>query len=72
MKILIFLATIMRNKYAKKKEWKVPKQKYKLSNWSEYSDGLGRRSEIDIWLSEEAIPSAFQDPSFISGLVISA
>ena len=45
----------MPNKYAEKKEWNVPKQRYKLSNWSEYSDGLRRRGEIDVWLSEEAI-----------------
>ena len=45
----------MPNKYANKKEWKVPKQKYKLSNGSEYSDVLRRRGEIDVWLSEEAI-----------------
>ena len=44
----------MSNKYAEKKEWKVPKHKYKLSNWSEYSDALRRRGEIDVWLSEEA------------------
>ena len=45
----------MPNKYAEKKEWNVPKQRYKLSNWSEYSDALRRRGEIDVWLSEEAI-----------------
>ena len=44
----------MPNKYVEKKEWKVPKQKYKFSNWSEYSDALRRRGEIDVWLSEEA------------------
>lgn len=45
----------MPNKYAEKKEWNVPKQRYKLSNWSEYSDTLRRRGEIDVWLSDEAI-----------------
>jgi len=45
----------MPNKYAEKKEWNVPKQRYKLSNWSEYSDALRRRGEIDVWLSDEAI-----------------
>ena len=45
----------MPNKYAEKKEWNVPKQRYKLSNWSEYSDALRRRGELDAWLSEEAI-----------------
>ena len=39
----------MPNKYAEKKEWKVPIQKYKLSNRSEYSDALRRRGEIDVW-----------------------
>ena len=51
----LFFDTIMPNKYAEKKEWNVPKQKYKLSNWSEYSDALRRRGEIDVWLSEEAL-----------------
>ena len=45
----------MPNKYAKKKGWDVPKQKYKLRNWSEYNEALRRRGEIDVWLSEEAI-----------------
>ena len=29
---------IMPNKYAEKKGWKVPKQKYKIKNWSEYNE----------------------------------
>ena len=45
----------MPNKYANKKGWKVPKQKYKLTNWSEYNAALRRRGAIDVWLSEEAI-----------------
>ena len=44
----LFCDTIMPNKYAEKKEWNVPKQRYKLSNWSEYSDALRRRGEIDV------------------------
>jgi len=46
----LFCDTIMPNKYAEKKEWNIPKQRYKLSNWSEYSDALRRRGEIDVWL----------------------
>lgn len=51
----LFCDAIMPNKYAEKKAWKIQKQKYKLNNWSEYSDALRRRGEIDVWLSEEAI-----------------
>ena len=42
-------------KYAKDKGWKVPKQKYKLKNWSKYSNALKDRGRIDFWLDKEAI-----------------
>lgn len=45
----------MPNKYAKKKGWDVPKQKYKLRNWSEINEALRRRGDITIWLSADAI-----------------
>ena len=45
----------MPNKYAKKKGWNVPKQKYKLSNWSDYNEALRSRGDITVWLSEAAI-----------------
>ncbi len=45
----------MPNKYPEKKGWKIPKQKYKISNWSEYNKALRQRGNIDIWLSEELI-----------------
>lgn len=50
----------MPNKYAAKKGWKIPKQKHKLNNWSEYSDALRRRGEIDVWLSEAAISQWYE------------
>ena len=50
----------MPNKYAEKKAWNVPKQKHKLSNWSEHSDALLRRGEIDFWLAEEAISLRYE------------
>ena len=50
----------MPNKYAEKKGWNVPQQKHKLSNWSEYSDALRRRGEIDVWLSEGAISQWYE------------
>ena len=45
----------MPNKYPEKKGWKVPKQKYKVTNWSEYNNALRRRGDITVWLSDDAI-----------------
>lgn len=45
----------MPNKYPEKKGWKVPKQKYKVTNWSDYNNALRNRGDIEIWLSDEAI-----------------
>ena len=50
----------MPNKYPNKKGWKVSKQKYKLTNWSEYNSSLRRRGEIDVWLSLEAISKWYE------------
>ena len=43
----------MPNKYAEKKGWKVPKQKYKISNWSEYNAALRQRGSIEVWISQD-------------------
>lgn len=45
----------MPNKYPQKKGWNVPKQKYKLKNWSEYNEALRRRGDITVWLSEDVL-----------------
>ena len=50
----------MPNKYAKKKGWKLPKQKYKTSNWDEYTQGLRDRGNIEIWISDEAINNWYE------------
>ena len=51
---------MMPNKYPEKKGWKVPKQKYKLSNWSEYNESLRHRGSIDVWLSVDAISQWYE------------
>ena len=43
----------MPNKYSAKKGWDVPKQKYKVINWSEYNESLRQRGDITVWLSDE-------------------
>jgi hypothetical protein len=50
----------MPNKYSEKKGWKVPKQKYKVSNWSEYNQALRNRGRIEFWIDEEAIEQWYE------------
>ena len=57
----------MPNKYPKKKGWKVPKQKYKLTNWAEYNEALRRRGDITVWLSEEAIEQGYEKDRVYDG-----
>jgi hypothetical protein len=58
---------IMPNKYANKKGWNVPKQKYKLTNWSEYNAALRSRGAIDVWLSEDAISQWYEKDRVYDG-----
>lgn len=53
----------MPNKYPEKKGWNVPKQQYKITNWSEYNAALRSRGRIDVWISEEAIGLWYEDQS---------
>jgi len=50
-----------------KKGWNVPKQKYKLTNWSEYNDALRRRGDITVWLSEDAISQWYEQDRVYDG-----
>lgn len=45
----------MPNKYPEKKGWNVPKQTYKVSNWSDYNHALRERGNIEVWMSDAAI-----------------
>jgi hypothetical protein len=46
-------------KYPEDKGWKVPKQKYKLKNWSKYNNALKDRGRIDFWLDKEVVMRFF-------------
>ena len=43
----------MPNKYTNKKGWKIPKQRYKVTNWSDYNDALRQRGNIEIWMASD-------------------
>jgi len=45
----------MPNKYPEKKGWKITKQKYRVSNWSDYNEALRSRGDISVWLSDDVI-----------------
>ena len=45
---------------SREKGWKIPKQKFKVTNWSEYNESLRRRGNITVWLSYEAISQWYE------------
>jgi len=57
----------MPNKYPLKKGWKVPKQKYKVSNWSDYNDALRNRGAIEIWISDEVVDAWYEQDRVYNG-----
>lgn len=57
----------MPNKYPEKKGWDVPKQKYKVTDWSDYNESLRRRGDITVWLSDEAISQWYEPDRVYDG-----
>ena len=45
----------MPNKHHQSRQHKFTKAKYKVTNWSEYTEALRRRGDITLWLTDEAI-----------------
>lgn len=54
-------------KYPNRKGWRVPKQKYRITNWSEYSESLKQRGRIDVWLHQEAIDNWYEKDQINTG-----
>lgn len=57
----------MPNKYPHKKGWKVPKQKYKVSNWHEYNDALRRRGSMEIWIADDVVDTWYEKERVYDG-----
>lgn len=57
----------MPNKYSEKKGWKLPKQKYKISNWPEYNKALRNRGKIELWISEDAAKKWYEPNQIYDG-----
>lgn len=57
----------MPNKYPNKKGWELPKQSYRIINWSDYNKSLKQRGSIEVWLSEDAISNWVEPERFYDG-----
>jgi hypothetical protein len=42
-------------KYPKRSQYKQAKSQYRVRNWAEYEEGLQRRGDLTVWLSDEAL-----------------
>ena len=45
----------MPHKYNAQRRHRIPKRRYKVTNWQAYEAGLRQRGSLTIWFTEEAI-----------------
>ena len=42
-------------KFNESRRHKIPKQKFKVTNWAAYNESLRRRGDLTVWISDEAL-----------------
>ena len=57
----------MPNKYPEKKGWKLQKQRYKVTNWTEYNQALRNRGDIEFWINDQAIEQWYEKERVYDG-----
>jgi hypothetical protein len=45
----------MPHKFNTDRRVKIPKQKHRVTNWANYNESLRRRSDLTIWINEDAL-----------------
>lgn len=45
----------MPHKFNAERRDKIPKQRHRVTNWAEYNEGLRRRGDLTVWISEDAL-----------------
>lgn len=45
----------MPHKFNAVRREKIPKQKHRVTNWSEYNEGLRQRGDLTVWISDDAL-----------------
>ena len=44
----------MPHKFNAERRGKIPKQKYRLTNWESYNESLRRRGDLTVWVNDQA------------------
>ena len=50
-------------KYPKRSQYKHAESQYRVRNWPAYEDGLQKRGDLTVWLSDEALDAWHETPS---------
>ena len=50
-------------KYPKRCQYQHAKSQYRVRNWPEYEDGLQKRGDLTVWLSDAALDAWRETPS---------
>lgn len=45
----------MPHKFNASRRDKIPKQRHRVTNWADYNEGLRRRGDLTVWISEDAL-----------------
>ena len=45
----------MPHKFNADRRDKIPKQKYRVTNWAEYNEGLRQRGDLTVWINDDAL-----------------
>ena len=45
----------MPHKFSASRRDKIPKQKYRVTNWSDYNESLRKRGDLTVWISDAAL-----------------
>ena len=45
----------MPHKFNATRRDKIPKQKYRVTNWAEYNESLRRRGDLAVWISDDGV-----------------
>ena len=45
----------MPHKHNEDRRHKIPKQKFKVTNWPAYNESLRRRGDLTVWISDDAL-----------------
>ena len=57
----------MPNKHNDPKRHHIPKQRYKLSNWSDYNRSLQLRGRLDLWLNDDVVEGWYHGERVFDG-----